>query len=317
MIPRRPSSKVTPSTRRVGTVVGGEYWIKGLLGVGGMGAVYEAEDAVGRAVAVKVLHPHLAEDDVVRARFLREVSVVARIDHPHVVSAVDMGVGDDGACFLVMEHVHGASLAEVMLASAPMNVRRVCDVVGQVLAGLGAVHAVGVVHRDLKPENVLLTVEEGRRDFAKILDFGIAAFTGEAARAPDAELTPIGRVMTTLFYASPEQLTGATTGRDARVDVYAAGVLLFEMLAGHRPFVEKNLVDLCRAITSSPPPPMKVFRRDVPRELEAVVLRALAKDPGARFSCAREMLEALAPFGARLSDDAPEASAASIGDRRQ
>lgn len=285
-------------------MVGGEYRIKGLLGAGGMGAVYEAGDASGGTVAVKVLHPHLAEDDVARARFLREARVLARIDHPHVVSVVDMGVGDDGECFLVMEYVQGGSLAEMMDACAPIDASRACDVVGQVLAGLGAVHGGGVVHRDLKPENVLLTVEEGRRDFAKILDFGIAAFTGEAARALNTELTPIGRVMTTLFYASPEQLAGVTTGRDARVDIYAAGVLLYEMLAGHRPFVDQNPVDLCRAIVSSPPPPMKVFRRDVPQGLEAVVLRALAKDPAERFSCAREMLEALAPFGARISDGA-------------
>ncbi|MCB9611876.1 MAG: serine/threonine protein kinase [Sandaracinus sp.] len=306
---------MTPATRppkpprhhHVGTLVGGKYRIKRLLGTGGMGAVYKAENtAVGRTVAVKVLHPHLADDGVTLARFQREARVAASVDHPHVVSVLDMGVGDDGAPFLVMEYVRGKSLAELVRVRGPLEARRACHVMGQILAGLEAVHERGVVHRDLKPENVLLTVESGREDFVKILDFGIAAFVESAARAPGAELTPIGRAMTTPYYASPEQLSGATMGRDARVDIYAAGVLLYELLAGNRPFVESNLADLCRAIVADPPPPLRAFRKDLPAGLEDVVLQAMAKEASQRFPSARAMLEALVPFGASFTDDLPE-----------
>lgn len=307
MTPAERPPKVAPRHHHVGTLVGGKYRIKRLLGTGGMGAVYKAENTtIGRTVAVKVLHPHLADDGVTLARFQREARVAAGVDHPHVVSVLDLGVGDDGAPFLVMEYVRGKNLAEIVHARGPLEPKRACHVLGQILAGLEAVHAHGVVHRDLKPENVLLTVESGREDFVKILDFGIAAFVENAARAPGVELTPIGRAMTTPYYASPEQLSGATMGRDARVDIYAAGVLLYELLAGTRPFVDKNLADLCHAIVNDPPPPLRAFCKDVPPGLELVVLRALAKDPNARFATAREMLEALVPFGASLTDDLPE-----------
>lgn len=307
MTPAERPPKVAPRHHHVGTLVGGKYRIKRLLGTGGMGAVYKAENTtIGRTVAVKVLHPHLADDGITLARFQREARVAAGVDHPHVVSVLDLGVGDDGAPFLVMEYVRGKSLAEVLHARGPLDPKRACHVVGQILAGLEAVHAHGVVHRDLKPENVLLTVESGREDFVKILDFGIAAFVETAARTPGAELTPIGRAMTTPWYASPEQLSGATMGRDARVDIWAAGVLLYELLAGTRPFVDKNIADLCRAIVTDPPPPLRVFRKDVPPGLELVVMRALAKDPNERFASAREMLEALVPFGASLTDELPE-----------
>ncbi len=285
----------------MGAAIGGEYRIERLLGRGGMGSVYEAEStALGRTVAVKVLHGHLADDGVTIARFQREARAAASVRHPHVVEVLDVGVGPSGAPYLVMEYVRGRSLAETLRDGGPFEPSRAADVAGQILDGLGALHARGVVHRDLKPDNVLLTARQGRSDFVKLFDFGVATYVEgvhEATRAQD--LTPSGRTMGTPYYASPEQI-GGSGGRDPRVDIYAVGVLAYEMLTGHRPFVAGNFADLCEAILCQEPPPMRAFRKDVPAGLEAVVRLALSKDPEARYGDADEMLAALVPFGAGM-----------------
>ncbi|MBX3247615.1 MAG: serine/threonine protein kinase [Myxococcales bacterium] len=304
--PARPSYR--PSRyRQVGTVVAGKYRVRRVLGVGGMGTVYKAENmTVGRTVALKLLHPHLADDGVALARFQREARVAASVDHPHVVEVLDLGIDELGAPYFVMEYVRGKSVAQVLAASGPMPWERASRIIGQVLAALHAVHLRGVVHRDLKPENVLLTTVDGREDFVKVLDFGIAAFVESVMESgASSELTPTGRTMTTPQYASPEQLLGGR-GRDARVDVYAAGVLLYELLAAYRPFVADSLVALCELVTNAPPTPLRAFRRDVPPALEAVIHRALAKAPDDRWPTAQAMQEALVPFGAVLEAEVPE-----------
>ena len=253
-----------PHAYQVGSTVAGKYRIKRLLGHGGMGNVYKAENmSIGRTVALKLLHPHLADDGVTLARFQREARVAAAAGHAHVVEILDMGIESHGAPFLVMEYVRGKSVAKVLRSEGPIPWQRAVDIAGQVLAALGAVHARGIVHRDLKPENVLLTVRNGRQDFVKVFDFGVAAFVEtawDATREPD--LTPSGRTMGTPYYASPEQLSGSS-GRDARVDLYAVGVLLYEMIAGHRPFNGKNFPDLCRQIMSADPTPLRAFIKGV------------------------------------------------------
>ncbi len=159
-------------------------------------------------------------------------------------------------------------------------------------------HERGIVHRDLKPENVLLTAHGAQRDFVKVVDFGISTFVEGSRESGAGEgLTPTGRTMGTPHHASPEQIRGGG-GRDARVDIYATGVLLYEMLAGHHPFDADDVAELCHLIVSTEPPPFAVFRRDVPEALEAVVRRALAKRPEDRFETTGAMLEALVPFGA-------------------
>ncbi|MDW8363999.1 MAG: serine/threonine-protein kinase [Myxococcales bacterium] len=311
LTPHTPSGgprTLPPGESLVGTVIAGKYRIRRLLGRGGMGAVYKAENmAIGRTVAVKVLHAHLADDGVALARFHREARAAASVHHPHVVEVLDLGVEPPGTPYLVMEYVRGKSLSRLLRTEGPLEPARAACIAGQVLAGLAALHDRGVVHRDLKPENVLLTVRQGRTDFVKVFDFGVAAFiegVWEAQRFE--ELTPHGRAMGTPHYASPEQLEGRGV-RDGRIDVYAVGVLLYEMLSGYRPFEAPDLAELCRRILHEPPAPLMAFRKDVPEGLEAVVRRALAKDPRARFDDAASMLEALVPFGAeRPAEPEPE-----------
>lgn len=283
----------------VGALIGEKYRLRRVVGRGGMGTVYKAAHvAIGRTVAVKVLHPHLADDATALARFQREARAAASIGHENIVDILDMGVEPSGACFLVMEYVRGKSLAAVLRESGPLPPERAAAIAGQALAALAAAHREGIIHRDLKPDNVLLTARPSRPELVKLFDFGLAAFV-DAARDPSGhgELTPTGRAMGTPTYASPEQLLGARA-RDARVDVYAVGVLLFEMLAGRPPFRARSFPELCRAITGAPPPSFDALGVEVPAELEAVVRRALAKDPAARFASAEAMNEALVPFGA-------------------
>ena len=286
---------------RIGAIVGGKYRIKRLLGHGGMGTVYKAENStIGRTVAVKILHSHLADDGTTLARFEREARAAARVDHLHVVDVLDMGV--DGAPFIVMEYVRGKSAARVVREEGAWRIVRACDVAGQTLDALHAVHQRGIVHRDMKPENILLTNVEGRADFVKLFDFGVATFM-EHVRDASHDLTPTGRAMGTPYYASPEQI-GGRARRDPRIDVYGVGVVLYELLCGHRPFRAESFPELCRQVLEDDPPPMRAFRKDVPAELEAVVRRALHKSPDARFQDARALHEALVPFGAEpLVDD--------------
>lgn len=298
---------------RIGTTVADKYRIARLLGRGGMARVYKAENlATGRIVAVKILHSELTSDDVTLARFQQEARAAAQIGHRHVVEVVDLGVEPSGAPFLVMEYVRGRSLSELLRAEGELPVARACRIACQVLEALGAVHACGVVHRDLKPDNMLLTTEDGARDHVKLCDFGIATFAEAHARL---ELTPAGRTMASPHYASPEQLAGAR-GRDARVDLYAVGVILYEMLAGRKPFEAPSMADLFAKILGEEQPPLSVFRRDVPAALEAIVARALAKDPNGRQANAAELIAALTPFCGSIDDAGHEATDTITADLR-
>ncbi len=288
-----------PGTLRLGAVVAGKYRIKRLVGKGGMGAVYKAENtAIGRTVALKVLHTHLADDGVTLKRFQREARAAAGIWHSRVVEVLDMGVEVSGEPYIVMEYVRGRSLSQLVRPDRPISVRRAADICGQILDALGTVHEAGIIHRDLKPANVLLGVEHGRPDFVKVFDFGIATFVESAWDAQaHGDLTPSGRAMGTPFYSPPEQIRGGSV-RDPRVDIYAVGVILYELVTGYRPFRGDHLVHLCRSIMHDPPPPLRVFRTDVPEAFEAIIRKALSKEPGDRYQTAREMISALVPFGA-------------------
>jgi len=217
----------------------------------------------------------------------------------------------------VMEYVRGQSLDKVLATEPPFAIARAVRIAGSILEGLAAVHARGIVHRDLKPENVMLTTKGGDPDFVKLFDFGISTFS-EAMLDPHAstDLTPSGRTMGTPFYASPEQIQGER-GRDARVDIYATGVLLYQMLAGRRPFEEKTFPELCRAILERAAAPLSDARPDVPAGLEAVVRGALAKKPEARFQTALEMAQALVPFGAKIPRQEPEPTDTFTWDMRE
>jgi len=274
----------------IGRVVASAYRLCALLGRGGMARVFEAEPLDGGPrVALKLVHEELCDDPVVLARFEREARAAAEISHPHVVAVHAVGRDDDGAPFLILELVRGPTLFDVLQRERQLDVARACALAVQLLAALEAIHARGVVHRDLKPENVLLATTHEGGEALKLCDFGISTLV-EARRR--LELTPLGRVMATPHYATPEQLGGAR-GDQSSVDLYAVAVMLYEMLAGRRPFEAPALPALIERVRSEDPAPLRVYRRDVPEALDALIARGLAKDPSRRPPTARAWRDAL------------------------
>jgi serine/threonine protein kinase len=308
--PSPPKKRGGPDTGAlIGTMIAGKYRLLRAVGHGGMGTVFKAENtAIGKIVALKLLHANLADDGVVIQRFQREARTTVTIGHPNIVEVLDMGQEPSGAPYIVMEYVRGKSLKKLLRHDGPLTTQRVARIAGMVLDALAATHKSGIVHRDLKPENILITPRYGEPDFVKVFDFGISTFTESMAEKElKIDLTPTGFTMATPFYASPEQIRGAK-GRDPRVDIYAVGVIMYEMLTGHRPFDGANLPDLCTRILSGDIAPLRVFRLDVPEAFENVVRRALALRAVDRYQTAGDMLWALVPFGAsppRAEDPEP------------
>lgn len=307
---KAPRRRAFPDTSAlIGTSIAGKYRLLRAVGHGGMGTVFKAENsAIGKIVAVKLLHANLADDGVALARFQREARATVAVGHTNIVEVLDMGQEPSGAPYIVMEYVRGKSLKKVLRADGQLPSARAAVIAGQMLDALGAVHARGIVHRDLKPENILLTPRASEPDFVKVFDFGIATFTEAVDKHAQAvDLTPTGFTMATPYYASPEQIRGAK-GRDPRVDLYAVGVIIYEMLTGHRPYEAGNFPDLCQLILKGEVPPLRVFRKDISAEFEEVLMRSLASRPNDRYQTAMDMLWALVPFGAnapRAEDPEP------------
>ncbi|HEX7668809.1 MAG TPA: serine/threonine-protein kinase, partial [Polyangiaceae bacterium] len=227
----------------VGTVLAERYRVDRFLGSGGMGAVYLGEHILMRkAVALKVLHRDMTVHAEVVARFEREAVAAGRIDHPNVAAASDFGRLADGSFYLVLEYVDGRSLAS-LIDEGPIELGRTLAIAEQVASALVAAHVAGIVHRDLKPDNVMLVRSADGADHVKVLDFGIAKVAGQEADGAASEngrqLTRVGAVMGTVGYMAPEQALGQAV--DHRADLYAFGVLLYEMVAGTRPFVAEEL----------------------------------------------------------------------------
>jgi serine/threonine-protein kinase len=271
----------------VGSVIHDRFRVMGVLGEGGMGRVYLAEQQMGTAsrnVALKVLHAAHSRDATLRKRFYRECEVVIHLSHPNTIQFYDFGELPDGRLFIVMEYIEGHSLAE-LLREGPLNMARVERLVAQIAGSLHEAHESGVVHRDLKPDNILLTVRGGEADFVKVCDFGIAKRDDGGVDA--SQLTLQGTVIGTPQYMSPEQLTGGTV--DARSDVYSLGLIAYEMLAGRRPFEASSPLEWAARHTTSEPPPLDRWEssRDLPEETRRAVLHALAKLPGDRPQTAR------------------------------
>jgi serine/threonine protein kinase len=280
-----------------------QYVLVEKIGEGGMGAVYLADQpTMGRRAVVKLLHPALSRDPQVAARFNLEARAAAALNHPHIVTVYNYGALDDGVLFLAMEHLDGRDLERAIEESGRLSSARAVHVARQMCEALSEAHARGVVHRDLKPSNVML-VTRGRDDeFVKVLDFGIAKVRGVA-------LTHSGMVFGTPEYMSPEWLRGRAL--DGRSDLYALGVMLFEMLTGRLPFAAATPEQLMSAHLESLPPTLTEAapELDVPRELEALTARLLAKDPAARPATAEELSELLA---AALGD----AASTAVGGKR-
>lgn len=285
---------LTTGPALVGRVIAGRYRIRGLLGEGGMGAVYEAEHlSVGRRVALKRLHPELATDAHSVTRFQREARAAGATGHEHVVDVLDLGFAEDGAPYLVMELLAGESLAQRLARQKSLPPDRAASIAGQVLSALEAVHALDVIHRDLKPDNIFLTRRAGRNDYVKVLDFGVSKMAADK----DPKLTRTGMMVGTPHYMSPEQARGVRQ-LDHRVDLYAVGVILFECLSGQLPFHAENYHALLQSILAREAPSLVSLVPSIDAKLAAVVARALAKRPDDRYPDARAMWEALVPFGA-------------------
>jgi serine/threonine-protein kinase len=275
----------------VGTVLGDRYRILSRIGVGGMGAVYRAEHTMmKREVAVKVLLPEFGGRDEFARRFEREAQSASRLAHPNIITVTDFGRTADGSLFLAMELLAGHSLTSVIKAG-PLPRDRALAIARQMLDALEHAHGAGVVHRDLKPDNIMLLERSARADIVKILDFGIAKVS-EPASGREA-LTQAGVIFGTPDYLSPEQALGEPV--DARADIYAAGVILFEMLTGRRPYESEDKVRIISMHLSHPLPRMRDVSPavDVPLPIEQAVLQALEKQREHRFASAAAFQAAL------------------------
>jgi serine/threonine-protein kinase len=293
----------------IGTLVGERYQVLGLLGRGGMGSVYRALHVMmQKELALKVLHPELGRLEEVAKRFEREAQSASRLDHEHIVRVTDFGQdrGPGGAMlFLVMEILEGESLKQSIKRRGRLAPAAAVAIARQILEALEHAHAEGVVHRDLKPDNVMLVERAGRSDFVKILDFGIAKLSGPSGKAE--ALTQAGVVFGTPEYISPEQAMGSPA--DGRADLYAIGVMLYEMLVGKRPFVDDDMFKvLTMHLTQRP----RLLRQAAPEAaispaLERIVLKALEKNRDDRYATAAEMKAALAGLGVLAGGEGSDA----------
>jgi eukaryotic-like serine/threonine-protein kinase len=269
------------------TIIDGRYRVRSRLGSGGMADVYLAEDQLlGRQLAVKVLHHHFAEDQEFVERFRREASSAARLSHPNIVGIFDRGEWD-GTYYIAMEYVPGRSLKALVREQGPLDPVVAIDIVTQILQAARFAHARGVIHRDLKPHNVILD-EEGR---ARVTDFGIA-------QAGASDMTLTGSIMGTAQYLSPEQAQGHAVS--AASDLYAVGVILYELLTGVVPFDGDTAVAIAFKQVSAQPSAPSTVNPATAAVLDEVVLRALAKDPAARYADAEEFIAALQAVRGRL-----------------
>jgi serine/threonine protein kinase len=282
----------------------GNYLVTATLGSGGMGTVFLAEHPViGSKVALKAIHPQFAGSAEVFARFVNEAKAVNQIAHDHIIDITDFGTTASGDYYFMMEYLEGDTLADLIERDGAFPPARARNIAAQSADALGASHGHGVIHRDLKPENVFLIVRDGVADFVKVLDFGLAKLTN-----PDDLATyqsRAGAVMGTPYYMSPEQCEGRPD-IDNRADVYALGVILFEMLTGMIPFGGEGFVPILVKHVTVRPPAARSIVPDLPASMDSLLFRSLAKNPGQRFQTMTEFREALLdPDGYGASDPAP------------
>lgn len=293
---RRPVTGTLRPTRNlqtdlIGRTVSDRYMVKGVLGEGGMGTVYEAEHlGLGRSVAIKVLSPTQAKKRVAVKRFQQEARAAGAIGHPNICEVYDLGLLDDGSPYLVMEKLVGSTLAERISREGGLPFDEIADVMIQVLSGLIAAHGKGIVHRDIKPENIFLARRVGCPPIVKILDFGVSKMMPAFQGGDDQlDLTRTGMVMGTPYYMSPEQARGERN-LDGRVDVYACGVMMYEAIVGKRPFLAPNYNALLLSIINTTPKPLHEARPATPAGLAAVVVRSMAKARDDRYPTANAVL---------------------------
>jgi serine/threonine-protein kinase len=271
----------------------GNYQVTSKLGEGGMGMVFLAEHPViGAKVALKAIHPRFARRVDIVSRFVNEAKVVNQIQHDHIVNISDFGTTRGGDFYFVMEYLPGETLSQRIARRGALPVPRALNIAVQIADALQAAHEHGVVHRDVKPDNVILVPRGETTDFVKVLDFGLAKLTDDAE--PQLSGTGAGLIMGSPEYMSPEQCEGRAE-IDHRSDVYALGIVVFQMLTGRAPFNAPSYRNVLLQQLTASPPTARSLARDLPPEIDPILARALAKDPAARF-------QTMAEFGAALRD---------------
>jgi eukaryotic-like serine/threonine-protein kinase len=292
---RSSSSSLQPTRNLqqdlIGRTVSERYMIRGVLGEGGMGTVYEAEHmGLGRQVAIKVLNPSQAKKRVAVKRFQQEARAAGAIGHPNICEVYDLGLLDDGSPYLVMEKLIGTTLADRISREGGLPFDEIADVMIQVLSGLIAAHDKGIVHRDIKPENIFLARRVGCPPIVKILDFGVSKMMPQFQGGDEQlDLTRTGMVMGTPYYMSPEQARGERN-LDGRVDVYACGVMMYESIVGKRPFLAPNYNALLLSIINTTPKALRDVRPATPAAMEAIVVHMMAKARDDRYPTANAVM---------------------------
>jgi outer membrane protein assembly factor BamD (BamD/ComL family) len=295
----------------IGTTVAGSIKIQSMIGSGGMSSVYRGLHAsIGREVAVKVMHAHLLYDDNAILRFNQEAQAVGRLDHPNIVKVHDFKAGGDGNSFLIMDLVEGVSLADAITEAGTLTPERAIDIFTQACEGLQHAHSKGIIHRDLKPSNIMLVKSDNGSEQVKVLDFGIAKILPQEGDAR-MKLTQTGEVFGSPLYMSPEQCMGKAV--DHRSDIYSMGCLIYEALTGKPPLEGANAFDTFFKHTTEMPQSIKMWRPDfaLAREFDAIILKAMAKDPKDRYQSMTQLRNDLARLDqsldrgwlGRVSDD--------------
>ncbi|MGA9769872.1 MAG: serine/threonine-protein kinase, partial [Blastocatellia bacterium] len=270
--------------RLTGTILDDKYLIEQRLGSGGMCDVYRARHiAMDKEIAIKILKPELAADPKIAQRFEQEARASSRVRHPHAIDVTDCGIGAHNVPYLVMRLVDGQTVRELIAEYGPLPIERITNIVRQTSGALEAAHSVGVIHRDIKPDNIIIAQVDGG-DWVEVVDFGVAKIQEDVNRR--AALTGANFIIGTPRYMSPEQCEEKPV--DARSDIYSLGVVAYEMLTGDVPFDGNSSTRLLMAHIADPPPPLRRKRPDISPEIEAVVMRALEKNPDLRQQSAAE-----------------------------
>ena len=280
-----------------GQLLAGKYRVERVLGQGGMGVVLAARHIhLEERVAIKLMLAEAAFSPEAVARFVREARAAARLESAHVAKVSDVGTLEDGRPYMVMEYLDGADLAHVLASSGPLAVPDAVDYLLQASEAIAEAHSLGIVHRDLKPANLFLTRRRDRTPHVKVLDFGISKVAATAGS--EQAMTRTSAMMGSPLYMSPEQMT-SVRDVDGRSDIWALGIILFELLTGTPPFMGETLPQVCGLVIQSEAPLASSRRPELSPEIDAIIKRCLAKDPGQRFQNVAELAQALQPLASR------------------
>jgi serine/threonine-protein kinase len=286
----KPGAKLDPAGTLTAQILDGRYEILRKLGEGGMSFVYQAKDLnTGDSVAIKVLSPKLSKDQSSVERLRREAGLAMRLDHPNVCRILRLGETEEGLIYLVMPYLRGELLSDREVRQGPMDPEPGVAILVQVCAGLQHAHELQIIHRDLKPENIMLVPQEDGTERAMIMDFGLAK--EKRADPSIAKLTATGIILGTPEFMSPEQIRGRPV--DARSDIYALGIVGFELFTGKLPFQGRSAQEMMIARLRGHPTPLRQFRPDFPSRLEGVLMRSMENDPDKRYPDARQFGRAL------------------------